>query len=231
LFGNLKGLENLNIADNQISTILPPKSKFGSLKVLNMNRNRVNTWKEIHLLNSFPQLVEIRVAGNPVCEAVPITERSTILVGRLKNALRLNGSEINEKSRRDAECYYLTLAHKDLKLENFAELHPRYQELCALHGTPVDAKMETTVADRLIVVKLLHPETKELVEKKIPKQTIIRSFKTIVARTLWPTGWQKAIRGTLVWTTSGTGDVFLQDELKSLDFYGITNQDCFRIDY
>jgi tubulin-specific chaperone E len=229
LFGTLDSLEHLNLADNQIRNVLPPKTKFTSLKVLNINRNKLASWKDVHQLNDFPALVEIRLTGNPICETIS-SGKSAILIGRLKNLVRLNGTNINGKLRRDSECYYLNLAHKDLSLENFTDLHPRYQELCEIHGVPVDAKLEITVADRLILVQIFNPHTGAFQEKKIPKQTNIRSFKTIIARTLWPTDWQKVIRGNLIWTNSGDG-LHLQDELKPLDFYGITNNDCFRLDF
>jgi hypothetical protein len=231
LLGNLPNLESLNLADNFIQTIRYENGSFENLINLNLNRNLLRTWTDIHQLNLFPKLSEIRVAGNPICDTILPNDLSSILVGRLKNARRLNGSEISEKSRKDAECYYLNQAHKEIALENFMHMHPRYPELCQLHGTPVVAKLETTVMERLITVKLLNTESKQWTEKKVPKQTTIRSFKTIMARSLWPVGWQKSIRGSVIWMNAGENELVLDDDLKSLDFYGISNGDTFRIDY
>jgi Leucine-rich repeat (LRR) protein len=229
LLGNLPNLVSLNLSDNAIEAISYTSGSFQKLVNLNLNRNSLRSWMDIHLLNMFPNLSEIRVAGNPICDTIQPNDLSSILVGRLRNAKRLNGSEISEKSRKDSECYYLNQAHKDVSVENFLNLHPRYQELCQLHGTPVLAKLETTMMERLITVTLLNNETNECIEKKVPKQTTIRSFKTIVARTLWPVGWQKAIRGTVVWSSASEKELPLDDELKSLDFYGISHGDTFRI--
>jgi hypothetical protein len=224
--GTLPNLYSLNLGNNKINSIHPPNGLFLKLKTLNVANNLVNSWTCLHTLNDFSNLREIRISGNPICDQVNRSYRTATLVARLKNATRLNGSEINRKTRTDAECYYLTLAHIDINLENFETIHPRYKELCEIHGTPVTAKLETTVSDKLIELQL-HKSAGTFICKKIPKQTTIRVFKTIMARLISPSGWQKLLRKNVIWINSMDGPLELSDEMKSLDFLGISEGDKF----
>lgn len=225
--GLLPRLQSLNMATNSIDQIKPSSDNFKALKFLNINNNQIKTWVDIHHLNTYPMLTELRSSGNPICVTIDIQQRLSSLVGRLAKMTRIEGSSVSSSRRRDSECYYLNQAHLDIDKPGFQDLHPRYQELCEIHGTPVTAKLDTTVADRLIQVTLKGDGN--ALEKKLPKQTTVRAFKTIIARSLQPKTWQKALTGTVVWHNDGKA-ISMTDELKSLDFYGVSSGDSFCIE-
>lgn len=231
--GLLPCLDNLNIANNQLSDIVhSAQAPFKALSTINISNNSLSTWTHIDQLNRFENLVNIRVAGNPVLETVDIEHRHVFLVARLGKALRIGGSHISERRRFDAELYYLSQIHLELDtLVDFHIHHPRYSTLCEMHGTPNSKKVDRTIADSLLVVFLVHPDTKERVEKKISKRTTLRIFKTIVARTVFKNNWQSASRGRLIWLKEDGEEYDLtgMDDTKSLEYIEAIDNSIFTI--
>jgi Leucine-rich repeat (LRR) protein len=231
LLGSLPSLENLNVAYNKIPSIQEPSSSksFPSLKTLNISRNILSTWTDIHFLNSFQVLENIRLVGNPIVESLDMKIRHIMLVGRLSKVARLNGSHVSFSDRRDSECYYLSQAHQDIELPDFANIHPRYEGLCKVHGTPATKKIERTIADVLITL-YLQDSNGFSIQKKVSKHTTLRLFKTMLARTIWPKEWQKAVRGSLVWVKEeGDEDMSTNDDMRSLDYCDVVMDSKFTI--
>ncbi|KAJ3371209.1 hypothetical protein HDU91_005543 [Kappamyces sp. JEL0680] len=230
--GVLSSLANLNIAHNQISsTRVPQTGHFVSLATLNVSHNSIKSWEDVHHLNSFPALVNIRLAGNPVSDGLDNENRLVVLTARLAKAVRIGGSFISAADRQDAECYYLSQAHLHLGEPDFERTHPRYHELCKRHGTPTSKKADRTIADGLLSLCLKGPGGN--VAKKISKHSTLRVLKTILARTVWPKEWQKAVRGRLLWIKEDgeTVDLSLTDDMKTLDYCEVVSGCVFTIEF
>lgn len=231
--GDLVALDYLNVGNNQIQHI-GPSSTFKSLTTLNIMNNQLSTWTDIHLLNQFKNLINVRVSGNPICQSVEAENRLIILTARLDHVIRVGGSIISERGRRDSECYYLSQAHLSISDPDFHLQNPRYTELCKVHGTPTSKKIDRTIADGLLHLYFQSPTGSRL-EKRLSKHTTLRVLKTVVARTVWPKGWQKAVRGVLV-VTRADADGYEDaqeldgvDDLNSLDYMEVTQGSIFHI--
>ncbi|KAJ3324488.1 hypothetical protein HDV06_006899 [Boothiomyces sp. JEL0866] len=210
---------SLSLQNNQVEQILATQG-FKDLRVLNLKKNNICTWKDVNMLNEY-NVVELRIGFNPVTEYVSFTSRLMILTGRLSKVKVLEGSLITPLDRRDAECYYLNQAHEDIDKPNFKELHPRYDELCSIHGTPVTVKIEKTVGDGLIKVVF---KGEKQVEKKVHKKLAGRMLKSVVARSCYAQ-WQKVMKKELVLIQGNVETVV--DELRDLDFYQVEDGDIF----
>lgn len=89
-------------------------------------------WTDVHALNHFPALQEVRLRHNPVLKDVPADDLHALLIARIGKIQTLHGTSISERDRRDSELHYLKHATRemtDLTNTAFAQKHPRYQEL------------------------------------------------------------------------------------------------------
>ena len=226
--GQLKTLEELNVANNKIKSISLGEN-FKTLTTLNISKNCLSTWSEIHKFNSYEKLINIRLSGNPITDAEP---RSVFLIARLGKMLKINGSEITAKKRLDAECYYLSNAHLALDEPNFETIHPRYWELCAIHGTPNTKKVETSIAEGLVLIYMETSDGKNRVEKRVSKNLTFRVLRTIIARSVWPKEWQKHVKGRLLWkmdSDSASEEIASKYDPKSLEYFEISDKCIFTL--
>ena len=231
--GKLPSLVNLNLANNKIGGIAYTPSSFNNLLTLNISNNQLGTWLAVDQLNKFPALCKIRLAGNPIIEPIAIENVHVFLTGRLAKAVRVNGSHVSSSDRRDAECYYLSQAHLDKDLSNFKELHPRYDELCSIHGPPTSKKADRTIADGLLDVTFIDSKKSVIkpVQKRLSKKTTVRMVRTVLDRTLWPTSWQNAARGTLLLIKhDGAVEELIGDD-KSLEYLEVTSGSRLTIEF
>ena len=55
-------------------------------------------------------------------------------------------------------------------------------------------------------------------------------FLTMLARTIWPKEWQRAVRGSLVWVKEeGDDDMSTNDDMRSLDYCDVVMDSKFTI--
>jgi uncharacterized ubiquitin-like protein YukD len=59
----------------------------------------------------------------------------------------------------------------------------------------------------------------------VPKNITVRAFKTLLARSLYGKAWVKYMRSSVVWVSASGSNLVLEDEMKDLDYFGITNGD------
>lgn len=87
-------LETLFLNENKLTKIEPPTTnQFPSLKALQIANNLIDNWASIDALNSFPNLVSVRLSSNPLFEGQGSNTRLWIIarVGKLE---QLNGSTV-----------------------------------------------------------------------------------------------------------------------------------------
>jgi hypothetical protein len=226
----MQSLSNLNLANNSINSIVFNPNSFQQLKTLNLSNNAVDSWLDVHQLNKFPALVNIRLAGNPIVKPIDEERIHVFLIGRLAKATRINGSHVSSSTRRDAECYYLSRAHLDRELSNFKVLHPLYEDLCAIHGTPTSKKEDKTIADGLLELNFTKKNGENSVVKKLSKKTTIRMVRTVLARSLWPKTWHSAARGNLILLKNEIVEELIGDD-KTLEYFEIGSGATLSIEY
>ncbi|PYI35467.1 RNI-like protein [Aspergillus indologenus CBS 114.80] len=158
---SLPNLQHLSLRSNAISTISTPEDPtplvFPSLTSLDLSRNKISTWLFLnHLPTTCPALTTLRISTNPLFDGpvgptsitglpekpMTVDEAYMLTLARLANLQILNYGAVTPKDRTNGELYYLSLIAKELSATPEAEeptilaKHPRYAELCELHGEP-----------------------------------------------------------------------------------------------
>ena len=227
--GQIGSLQVLNLNNNQITRIeKPTEEQFKRLRFINLNNNVISTWLDVDQLNYFENLVEIRVSHVPVVVNLPPKEKHALMIARLGKAVKLNGSSISKRERRDSELYYLSRCAQVTQEPNFAQDHPRFPVLCEIYGTPSTSNVSTAMKDNLIPV-VMKSASKQAIKKLSPMLTL-RAVKAATARTLFPNQWQKALDAQLLWSHDGQLEP-LDDPLKDLSTYGIHPGDELLLDF
>ncbi|XP_072049673.1 tubulin-specific chaperone cofactor E-like protein isoform X2 [Amphiura filiformis] len=111
-------LTSLILIGNKICGKITPEvtANFPKLCCLNLTNTCMQSWEELETLNNFPALVDVRLQGIPFCENMQEKERRQLCIARLGNVTRLNGSQVKDTEREDAERafirYYMDSATK-----------------------------------------------------------------------------------------------------------------------
>jgi hypothetical protein len=137
-------IKQLYLLGNPIDSIETEDSDFfPKLQVLHLHRTLIKDWMTVHQLNKFPSLKELRLKDVPVFKDGSEGRRSD-LIARVSKITVLNGSEITDRRRQDAELYYLDHAFAKRGDPNFEQEHPRYAELVKIHGAPTPIPVHLT---------------------------------------------------------------------------------------
>ncbi|CAG8521457.1 5927_t:CDS:10 [Dentiscutata erythropus] len=244
-FSDLPCLETLFLNNNLIERIFYTKENenskgFSKLQYLNVNENKINDWNSIDELNKFPSLNELRIKKNPFLDNEKPTEANMSIIGRIKGLSALNGSIISSGDRVDAERFYLRVCVKDLKKtpEEIEKEHPRFKELCELHGTPFvdEISMKATsnvLRDRLLALTITsRPSLEQDPIKKISKKLLgtmeIRNLKNLLQKLFGiPASRQQLFAVTNYQTEKGTTVLKMEmnDDLRQLSYYDISSGD------
>jgi hypothetical protein len=80
---------------------------------------RINDWKSIDNLSSYPKLTQLRISQIPLFEGKGASEVRPLVIGHIEQLQVFNGSNISERERRDAEKIYLRyiLRYYEIKLD------------------------------------------------------------------------------------------------------------------
>ncbi|RDA82367.1 hypothetical protein CP533_5999, partial [Ophiocordyceps camponoti-saundersi (nom. inval.)] len=201
---SLVALRNLHLKGNSISSMVvagaavptfPP-----SLQYLDVSYNSIRDWSFVDALAiRFPGLSGLRIAHNPVYDLgdadakAPSAEESHMLtIGRLAGLKTLNFTQIGSEDRKNAEIFYLSRLAKQLAaVPESAEpgiitLHPRYAELCSIHGEPDVVRRSgvnpSFLEARLITVHIHNHRNQSRKTARIPKAFDIYSVKSIAGK-------------------------------------------------
>lgn len=210
----IPNLEVLYVHSNPIKNISFTAGDFNSLKTLNVHDTLLDDWLYIHYLNLFPSLTEIRLKDVPILESNP--DVPATLTARLGKVLVLNGSKLSNRRRLDAELWYLNQCFKEKDIQNFSIIHPRYEELVALHGEPVAVPLELSsnvLKDRLLVLNLKYKD--QIIQKKLTSTYKVRALKMLMNKLFKVNASRSQI--CLIQETI----VQLDDEWKELSWYDV----------
>ncbi|KAL1533933.1 tubulin-folding cofactor E [Salvia divinorum] len=119
---------------------------FKSLRSLYLGGNNIEDPASVDSLNSFPNLMDIRLSGNPVADVAKGGVARFVIIARIAKMELLNGSEVGPRERKDSEIRYVRLVMSKCNgdLEEIRRLHPRFHELKKIHG--LDDERPTTEA-------------------------------------------------------------------------------------
>ncbi|KAK7497115.1 hypothetical protein BaRGS_00011645 [Batillaria attramentaria] len=105
-------------------------SNFSCLESLSLTKTQLEGWEEFEKLRLLPSLTDVRLLGIPFLEEIEEKERRQLLVARLPNITRLNGSPVTAEEREDAERAFIrAFMDSDEKPERYHELEEVYGRL------------------------------------------------------------------------------------------------------
>lgn len=195
--GSLASLPNLHtliLHGNEVSklmcnmpVIIPPV--FKSLINIDLSANAVSSFNFIsHLPKSVPNLTSLRISQNPLFSNLSTEESYLLTLARISGLEVLNYSKISQADRMSAELYYLNRIGSELSAAPIAQAaailadHPRYDELCSLHGPPAikrDAAtadhLANTLGARLIAFSFYYP-AKEASDESTAKVGVMKAL-------------------------------------------------------
>ena len=168
-------LENLIVSENNFEYIKDDnlESIFPKLATLSISQTKVNNWDSIDLLRKFPALNDIRLVKIPLLEKHSEDERRKLLIARLPNAKKLNGSVINETEREEAERMFIRY-HMDHE-----SLPERYHELVEIHGQ-LQPLVDIDLSRRDLADLIIHFEDINPFIMKVDLDQTVKDFKKLL---------------------------------------------------
>ncbi|KAL4798579.1 tubulin-specific chaperone [Aspergillus venezuelensis] len=224
---SLQNLRHLSLRGNSIDTLNASNSEneafqfSPSLRSIDLSQNKVNSWLFVNELPRYvPGLRTLRISGNPLYDQPPalssitgmpekamtIEEAYMLTLSRISGLQVLNYSTISEKERSNGELYYLSLIGKELSASpetaesDILKSHPRYSELCQIHGEPLITRASKApgagapITPRSVAARLVRmafrlsqtdPDRKSdetFKMKEIPRSYDVYQVKAIVSR-------------------------------------------------
>ncbi|GAA5814954.1 hypothetical protein MFLAVUS_011488 [Mucor flavus] len=249
--GSLPNLEVLYLNDNQLTRVEKPRTNemFAKLRFLRIEFNKIDNWASLNALNNYPSLTKLRCKENPIFADMNIELQATHVVGRIKNVTTVNGNTVTNRERTDLERFYLVSCTKDGPThEAISAIHPRYTELCKIHGEPnlqsKSADSQSSLKNRLITIHIRQREigSEELLstryEKDLPTvissvskrflpTMTIRNVKNMIQRLLKipATKQQLFLLQTIQHDNGDLISMDMNDDLRDLKFYSINDGD------
>ncbi|KAF9146581.1 hypothetical protein BG015_011564 [Linnemannia schmuckeri] len=243
----LPKLKSLDLSENRIANVIGPQDPedFKHLESLRINDNDLKEWSSIDQLGHYTSLKSLWIQNNPImtqtaedttADTSGKPDVRTITIARMAHITQLNGTEILTKNRIDAELYYLknaalsTVGFEPAAIQAF---HPRFEQLCELHGRPdtSDERRKATsdlLKDRLLNITFVTKDkvdgpVKTSVQRGVLGSMTVRNVKNLVQKLLRV----PAMRQELLFMAEDPvyagvmHKVFLKDDLRMLSHYDI----------
>ncbi|XP_020107638.1 tubulin-folding cofactor E [Ananas comosus] len=175
--------------DNNVNETSPVP--FENLQCLLLGCNKIEDLASVDSLNFFPRLTDIRLSENPIVDPAIGGLPRFVLIARLAKVTTLNGSEVSPRERKESEIRYVRLVMAKMQSvdsEEIKQLHPRFEELKALHGIEDENPRSGTsgpqkMASGLISVTLkcvgASMGEKQPLTKKLPPATTVGKLKVL----------------------------------------------------
>lgn len=197
----LTTLRNIHLKGNNITALAPEGSEAPifspSVQYLDVSYNNIQSWSFIDQLQKhLPGLTGLRISHNPVYDAADADASSSeeshmFAVARVASLQSLNFSQITTSDRSNAEMFYLSRIGKQLSAVAETEeadilaLHPRYAELCKIHGEPSIVRrpdVNPAFLDARLINVGFHYQDGEEKASKIPKSYDMYAVKGIAGK-------------------------------------------------
>ncbi|KAH6775182.1 tubulin folding cofactor E / Pfifferling [Perilla frutescens var. hirtella] len=226
--------EPYNECGSQERSIRP----FKSLRSLSLGGNNIEDLESIDALNFFPNLMDIRLSGNPVADIGKVGVPRFVFIARIAKVEMLNGSEVGPRERKDSEIRYvrLVMSKSNGDPEETRKLHPRFDELKKIHG--IDDERPSTGASGpqnlasgliSITLKCVGPSIGEKppLVKKLPATTTVGKLKNLCVSFFK----LKSIKPILFLKEEGSPlPMLLEDDMATLVELGVGNESTILVD-
>lgn len=145
-------LSTLVLANNSVDCVGDTQETlqrlFPKLRSINLNNSGLSTWDDIERLNFLPKLEEVKAKGIPLLEPYTTQQRRSLLLAHLPSVGVLNGGQVSNGEREDAERFFIRY-YQDCPVQ---ELPQRYHILVSKYGelaplAEVDLRPRTTKVD------------------------------------------------------------------------------------
>ncbi|KAF6764015.1 hypothetical protein DFP72DRAFT_1137168, partial [Ephemerocybe angulata] len=149
-------METVVLSANGFSMIPPPapNASLPNIKHLSVSSNSLGSWRDLENLSEWcPYLENLSGQDTPLNAAKP--QSRSLVIARFPRLLRLDGTAISERERRDAEILYLTqLAREGAVRADDISKPFRWDELCDKHGPPTEEvkPKEEKLSSQLITI-------------------------------------------------------------------------------
>ena len=256
----LPALSELQLQGNPLESVLPAEStQWPVLDRLHVGGTHISSWDSIDAFNSFPVLDRLRIGSIPLFEIDGLgpSQARMYIIARMPGLRMLNGSEVRDREREDAEKAYITLAGEDFakregahsiadlfptpsdtdpagKGDNEAAIarmeqaHPRWfilREMYREHVAAAVAAASTTLAANAVsvVIRSMAGASCDArpLEKRLPLSMSVGALKQLAARAFKME--DLAMVRVTYRDSPGAFPAVMDEDLRALSFYGITN--------
>lgn len=203
-FRVLQNLKRLTMTKNLLKEI-KYQPGWDDLYMIKIEDNLFTDWKAFDQLNLFKGIKNIRYQRNPIVEETGVTKSRAVVTARIQFLTEINGSEVTENDRKDAELYYLResyehfLAFKgtkekvDIHNEEVAqymeEHHKRFYELAEKYGSPVEmvdfkkaGSNLTSISAKVNIIARFGQNEGKKVTKKLVLSMTVAALKSLIAK-------------------------------------------------
>ena len=167
-------LKVLVLCENHIEDICSVGDEFPFLEQLSLANNKINDWNSLEKLRTFSKLNDVRLNNIPLLRDLKSEkERVFLLMAALPRMNKINGANLNELEREDAERYFIRY-YKSKAVKPL-----RYHELVNVHGELFDL-VDVKLGERVVVTLLITGN----VERSIPMQFDTLTLTSDVYKTI-----------------------------------------------
>ncbi|KAG8734223.1 hypothetical protein FRC11_008124 [Ceratobasidium sp. 423] len=191
-------LRNLMIPSNAIAAIPrrvdtpTTREPTLSLSYLAITDNPISNWSDVDsLMTWLPELRELSISLEPLASGIPPGATRNFAIARLPLLVKLNGTEVTERERIDAELFYLSWIGRNGQLseKDTETLHPRWKELATKYNTSTEKPKSTaenleSYMINVTVVKIQEPVMKQQPVPIPDARTTIRVLPTMTVKVL-----------------------------------------------
>lgn len=252
--GKLPKLQTLILNSNELSQIYfndvgpcQHTSFFPALKSISVNLNAISEWLSISELNKLQSLEEVFLKFNPITSEISPSDVRGKLIAKLRRLKKSNNSPVERGERRGAEIDYLKQhcnewlesgGSRDLSKSNpseeFLKLHPTYEKLLEIYGAPEEGETVVLAKDlksTLIEVCIICPTdpSKKQLKKKLPGGMELQKLRSLIQKI-----YRIDVCSQQLYYTRKEGDglkIKMDNDLRTLDFYGIESGDTIFVKY
>ena len=166
-------LQTLIASENPLETFRSDNDRveqcFPHLRTLSVDQVRISEWNDIIELTNLPCLNALRIHSAPLLKVYQKDERFFLLLGYMKNIIKLNGSDITANERETSERRFIRYySQRDDKPQRYFELTSKHGHLKPL----VDIKIRPAY---LIQVQFIYNQTP--IEKELDVRQTVQQFK------------------------------------------------------
>ncbi|KAJ4960458.1 hypothetical protein NE237_020368 [Protea cynaroides] len=252
----LRSLEQLHLNKNNLNCIFYPDydlcldlhigqemiekgfRPFENLRCLLLGGNKIEDQTSVDSLNSFPNLMDIRLSENPIADPGKGGLPRFSLIARLAKVEILNGSEVSPRERKESEIRYVRFVMTKMQgnTEEIKKLHPRFMQLKELHGIEDEKQSAVAGGPQKMAAGLLSLTLKCVgasigekppLTKKLPATTTVGKLK-ILCESIFKL---KSFKLKLFLQEEGSPmPLLLDDEMNSLIELGAGNESTILID-